>query len=126
MDPRKFDYLETIREKIEAGDYEDLQEYIDTIHDHVKNDPHFTEILEEISSKKFDDALSLIDEVIFEDLQAEFEEFYQEGELAVPRGHGEDDPDYDQGLGEEASEGIIFEEFNEENYYGGNNPEDDL
>jgi hypothetical protein len=125
MDPRKFEYLETLREKLEDRDYEDLQEYMDSIREQVKADPHFMEVFEEINSRKYGDALSLIDEVIFEDMQSEFEEFYQEGELSAHAGMEDDEIGLGEDLQDRDTEGITFEEFNEDNYYGGQGSDDD-
>ena len=118
MDPRKFDYLESIREKIESGDLIELDEYIQDIKVRVQNDPHFNELFEEIQSNKMDDALSLIDEIIFEDMQSEFEEFYKGNGEEIPQSFGEDE-DLGFGLDDDEQEQITFEPFDEENYYAG-------
>ena len=119
MDPRKFDYLESIREKIESGDLVELDEYLQDIRIRVQNDPHFTELFEEIQSNKLDDAISLIDEIIFEDMQSEFEEFYQGSGEELSRNRGEEDDDLGFGTGDDEGEQITFEPFDEESYYAG-------
>jgi hypothetical protein len=115
MDTRKFEYLETIRETIEMGDFEELDDYVEDIRDQVKGDPEFQELFAEIKSKKYGDVISLIDEFIYQDIQAEADVFLSEealNNLAV----------VDAGLlsiveGESAiAEEITFEEFIDEDY----------
>ena len=123
MEPRKFDYLETIREKIELQDFEELDEFIEDIKEDVKGDPDFKELLEELKSKRYDDVTSLIDEIMFKDMQAEFEEFYKDGEFDQPNGKDED-LDLEMGFDERDSENITFESFDEENYYNKDSDDD--
>lgn len=119
MDTKKFEYLETIREAIETGDYEELDDYVEDIRDRVKADPDFRELFEEIKSKKYNDAISLIDEFIYADIENDLgnhlDEDYLEplngnnggkvkGKIIIPE--------------EEIPEEISFEEFNEDDFSG--------
>jgi hypothetical protein len=81
MDTRKFEYLETIRETIEIGDYDELDDLVEDIRDQVKADPEFQEIFGEIKSRHYGDVLSLIDEFIYQDIQTEADEFLNEDSL---------------------------------------------
>ena len=72
MDTRKFEYLETIRESIELGDYEELREYMADIRERVINDTDFEEIFMEINSGKYQDVIALIDDIIYKEMQEEF------------------------------------------------------
>lgn len=123
MEPRKFEYLETIREKIELQDFDELDEFMEDIKDEVKGDPDFKEVFEELKNRKYGDVTSLIDEIMFKDMQAEFEEFYQDGEIDQPTVK-DDSFDLEMGFDERDKEDITFESFDEENYFE-KNPEDD-
>lgn len=81
MDTRKFEYLETIRDTIETGDYEELDDYVEDIREQVKNDPEFQELFGEIKSRNYGDAISLIDEFIYQDIQSEEDVFLNEESL---------------------------------------------
>ena len=113
MDTRKFEYLETIRETIEMGDYEELDDYVEDIRDQVKGDPEFQELFGEIKSRNYGDVISLIDEFIYQDIQSEADEFLNEEALKKLSS-------IDSGLdlsmipGGDMPEEISFEEFNDE------------
>ncbi len=115
MDTRKFEYLETIRETIEMGDYDELDDYVEDIRDQVKADPEFQELFGEIKSRHYGDVLSLIDEFIYQDIQSEADEFLNEEALQKLSS-------IDSGLeinfkaGADLPEEITFEEFNDEAY----------
>jgi hypothetical protein len=115
MDTRKFEYLETIRETIEMGDYDELDDYVEDIRDQVKSDPEFQEIFGEIKSRNYGDVISLIDEFIYQDIQSEADEFFNEEALLRL---GSEDPGTDFTLKPEegVSEEISFEEFQDEDY----------
>jgi hypothetical protein len=81
MDTKKFEYLETIRETIEMGDYEELVDYMEDIRERVSSDPDFKELFEEINSKHYNDALSLIDEFIYADIESEFGDSLDESDI---------------------------------------------
>jgi hypothetical protein len=81
MDTRKFEYLETIRETIEIGDYEELDDFVEDIRDQVKSDPEFQELFGEIKSKNYGDVISLIDEFIYQDIQSDADEYFNEDTL---------------------------------------------
>jgi hypothetical protein len=124
MDTRKFEYLETIRETIEIGDYEELDDYVEDIRDHVKSDPEFQELFGEIKSRHYGDAISLIDEFIYQDIQSSAAQLLDEEEL-------EKLVSIDPGLeimmnGEEAiPEEITFEEFIDDDYSSAAGADDD-
>jgi hypothetical protein len=115
MDTRKFEYLETIRETIEIGDYEELDDYVEDIRDQVKGDQEFQELFGEIKSKNYGDVISLIDEFIYQDIQSEADEFLNEEAL-------QELCSMDSGLDfsfiteEAVPEEISFEEFNDDNF----------
>ena len=115
MDTRKFEYLETIRETIEMGDYEELDDYVEDIRDQVRSDPEFQELFGEIKSKNYGDVISLIDEFIYQDIQSEAAEFLNEDALQKLGNH---DSGFDFLLKteDEIPEEISFEEFKEEDY----------
>lgn len=125
MDTKKFEYLETIRETIETGDYEELDEYVEDIRERVKHDPDFKELFAEINSKKYGDVISLIDEFIYQDMQKEFGETIDEtitekfGRMDVISGTILD-PDFD------SPEEISFEEFHEEDFSSVSSQDDDF
>jgi hypothetical protein len=113
MDTRKFEYLETIRETIEMGDYEELDDYVEDIRDQVKSDPEFQELFGEIKSKHYGDVISLIEEFIYQDIQSEADEFLSEDALQKMSSI---DSGLDLGFtpGSDPPEEITFEEFNED------------
>jgi hypothetical protein len=115
MDTRKFEYLETIRETIEMGDYEELDDYVEDIRDHVKGDPEFQELFGEIKSKNYGDVISLIDEFIYQDIQSEADKFLDDETLEKLGGL---DSGLDFNVTDEAAipEEITFEEFNDDDY----------
>jgi hypothetical protein len=122
MDTKKFEYLETIREAIETGDYEELDEFVEDIRDRVKHDPDFAELFGEIQSRKYGDVISLIDEFIYQDLQQEFGEVKEEEMLEHINGRVF--PGADAFMESEPDE-ISFEEFHEEEFASGAGYEDE-
>jgi hypothetical protein len=124
MDTRKFEYLETIRETIEIGDYEELDDFVEDIRDQVKGDPEFQELFGEIKSKNYGDVLSLIDEFIYQDIQSEADEFLDEEALQKL---GSEDPGLDFLMKPEDKipDEITFEEFQEEDYSSGSSMDED-
>jgi len=126
MDTRKFEYLETIREAIEMGDYDELDEYVEDIRERVKTDPDFIELFGEIKSRKYMDALSLIDEFIYEDIESEFGSSFDERSLTHINGTTvEKKKGIAIEMDEEPPEEITFEEFNDEDFTAGSGYEDD-
>lgn len=117
MDTKKFEYLETIREAIEIEDFDELDEYVEDIRDRVKSDPDFTELFGEIKSKNYHDAISLIDEFIYQDIESEFGT--SPDEKAVDHLNGSS-TSHKKGVAiemeEEMPEDISFEEFNDEDF----------
>lgn len=114
MDTRKFEYLETIRETIEQGDYEELKDYITDIHEAVKNDPDFEEIFMEVNSGKYSEVVPLIDDIIYREMQAEFDELDDDDEPSTPDlNEFSLEFDFDEDLKEE----ISFEPFDDEGYF---------
>jgi hypothetical protein len=116
MDPRKFEYLETMREAIEQGDYEELKEYVKDIRESVQDDLDFQDLFQEVNSGKYNDVISLIDDIIYKDMQAEFNEFEEEEEEEARPGSDVSefslDFDFDEGIKEE----ISFEQFDDDGY----------
>ncbi len=124
MDTRKFEYLETIRETIELGDYDELDDYVEDIRDQVKSDPEFQELFGEIKSRNYGDVISLIDEFIYQDIQSEADDFLNNEALEKLGGMDpgiESNPDGEAGIPEE----ITFEEFNDEAFSSDLSAEDD-
>jgi len=124
METRKFEYLETIRETIEMGDYEELDDYVEDIRDHVKGDPEFEELFGEIKSRNYGDVISLIDEFIYQDIQSESDNFLDEEALKKLA-------ELDSGIelsfnGQETlPEEITFEEFIDDDYTSSASQEDE-
>ena len=117
MNTKKFEYLETIREAIETGDYEELEEYVEDIRDRVKADPDFRELFEEIKSKKYTDAISLIDEFIYADIETEFGNRIDEDYIDHLNGNNSGKIKGKHIMPEEdIPEEISFEEFNEDDF----------
>ena len=124
MDTRKFEYLETIRETIEMGDYEELDDYVEDIRDHVKSDPEFQELFGEIKSKNYGDVISLIDEFIYQDIQSEAEEFLNEDALQK-LGNRDSGFDFMLKSEDEIRGEISFEEFKDDDYVSSASQEED-
>lgn len=125
MDTRKFEYLETIRETIETGDYEELDDYVEDIREQVKSDPEFMELFGEIKSRNYGDVISLIDEFIYQDIQSHADDLFNEETL---QNLGTVDPGLDMILpeGESVQEEITFEEFIDDDYTSSPIQEEDL
>jgi hypothetical protein len=125
MDTRKFEYLETIRETIETGDYEELDDYVEDIREQVKSDPEFMELFGEIKSRNYGDVISLIDEFIYQDIQSHADDLFNEETL---QNLGAVDPGLDMILpeGESPQEEITFEEFIDDDYTSSPLQEEDL
>jgi len=124
MDTKKFEYLETIRETIEMGDYDELDDYVEDIKDQVKSDPEFQELFGEIKSKNYGDVLSLIDEFIYQDIQSDADKFLND-ETLEKLGSLESGLDISLTDEEALPEEITFEEFNDENYSSGSGQDDE-
>lgn len=125
MDTKKFEYLETIRETIEMGDYEELDEYVEDIRERVKNDPDFRELFEEIKSRNYGDVISLIEEFIYQDMRQDFADMDRHEILSRFNGADHDaEPALNGEL--EIPDDISFEEFHEEDYSSVSNQDDDL
>ena len=124
MDTRKFEYLETIRETIEMGDYEELDDYVEDIRDQVKSDPEFQELFGEIKSKNYGDVISLIDEFIYQDIQSEADEFLNEDVLQKLSNHDSGFEFLLKNENEIPGE-ISFEEFKDDDYVSSASQEED-
>jgi len=124
MDTRKFEYLETIRETIEMGDYEELDDYVEDIRDQVKGDPEFQELFGEIKSKNYGDVISLIDEFIYQDIQSEAGQFLDE-EALKKLGGLDSGLDFSLTADEPLQEEITFEEFNDDDFASGSGQDDE-
>lgn len=124
MDTRKFEFLETIRETIEMGDYDELEDYVEDIREQVKSDPEFQELFGEIKSKNYGDVISLIDEFIYQDIQSEADNFLNEESLQKM---GSIDSGLDFSLSAEAEipEEISFEEFIDDDFSTDSSLEED-
>lgn len=126
MDTKKFEYLETIREAIEIGDYEELDEFVEDIRERVKTDPDFAELFSEIKSRNYHDAISLIDEFIYADIETELGSSVDDSAI----GHiNAKTVQNRQGLimemQEDMPDEISFEEFNDEDYSGSSGLEEE-
>jgi hypothetical protein len=124
MDTRKFEYLETIRETIEIGDYEELDDFVEDIRDHVKGDPEFQELFGEIKSKNYGDVISLIDEFIYQDIQSEGDEYLNE-EALQKLGSVDEGLDFLLKSENKIPDEISFEEFQEDDYTSGMSQDED-
>jgi hypothetical protein len=124
MDTRKFEYLETIRETIEIGDYEELDDFVEDIRDHVKGDPEFQELFGEIKSKNYGDVISLIDEFIYQDIQSEGDEYLND-EALQKLGSTDEGLDFLLKSENKFPDEISFEEFQEEDYSSGMSQDED-
>lgn len=116
MDTRKFEYLETIRDAVEQGDYEELREYVTDIRESVKDDPDFEELFQEVSSGRYHDVISLIDDIIYKEMQAEFAEFEDTEEEVARPGSDVSEFSLDFDFDEDIKEEISFEPFDDEGY----------
>jgi len=125
MDTKKFEYLETIRETIEMGDYDELDDYVEDIRDQVKGDPEFEELFGEIKSKNYGDVISLIDEFIYQDIQSDADILLDEESI---RELGIIDPEFNFNPGEEQPlpEEITFEEFIDDDYSSSSSQEEEF
>jgi hypothetical protein len=124
MDTRKFEYLETIRETIEIGDYEELDDFVEDIRDQVKGDPEFQELFGEIKSKNYGDVISLIDEFIYQDIQSEGDEYLNEESLQK-LGSMDEGLDFLLKSDNKIPDEISFEEFQEDDYTSGMSQDED-
>lgn len=124
MDTRKFEYLETIRETIEIGDYEELDDFVEDIRDQVKGDPEFQELFGEIKSKNYGDVISLIDEFIYQDIQSEGDEYLNE-EALQKLGNVDEGLDFLLKPDNKIPDEISFEEFQEDDYTSGMSQDED-
>jgi hypothetical protein len=124
MDTRKFEYLETIRETIEMGDYEELDDFVEDIREQVKSDPEFQELFGEIKSKNYGDVISLIDEFIFQDIQSEADEFLNE-EALQKLSNQDSGFDFLLKTENEIPGEISFEEFKDDDYVSSASQEED-
>lgn len=115
MDTRKFEYLETIRETIEMGDYDELDDYVEDIRDQVKGDLEFQELFAEIKSKNYGDVISLIDEFIYQDIQSEADAFLND-EVLQKISNQDSGLDFLLKTDDDIPEEITFEEFKEDDY----------
>lgn len=119
MDTKKFEYLETIRETVELGDYDDLKDYIEVIRDAVRKDPDFNEIFMEVNSGRFKTLIPLIDDILFKEMQADFEKIdeeengEEEEEQSLP---DVSDFSFDFEVEEGLEGDIDFEPFDDEGY----------
>jgi hypothetical protein len=120
MNTRKFEYLETIRETIEQGDIEELKDYIDEIRERVKHDQDFEEIFLEINSGRYQDVIKLIDDIIYKEMQEDFDSFGGNGENEEDEILTDSDLEklsQDLDFDDDIKEEISFEPFDEEGYF---------
>ncbi len=119
METRKFEYLESIRETIEHGEYDDLNDYVEDIREEIVNDPEFTELLKEVRSKNYKDVMDRIDEIMYKDLQVEVNELFENAEIEDLEAGENYILDLD--IEDAPPEGIIpeddsYEQFNDEEF----------
>ena len=119
MDTRKFEYLETMRDTILQGNYEGLKEYVDHIRSRVNHDPDFEDIFLEVGREKYQLVISLIEEMIYKDMQNDINSFEDSDDEEMEDGFSEDDIeklgkvlDLDDDMEEE----ISFESFDDEEF----------
>jgi len=115
MDTKKFEYLETMRETIEQGDFEELHDYVADIRESVKDDTDFQDLFQEVNSGKYKEVVTLIDDIIYKEMQAEFDQIEAEDDEPKP---GSDVSEFslDFDFDEEVKEEITFEPFDDEGY----------
>lgn len=116
MDTRKFEYLETIRETIEQGDYEELQDYVTDIRDSVKGDPDFEELFQEVGRGRYHDVISLIDDIIYKEMEADFVDLGEEDEEETAPAGGDGGLSADDDFSRDMPEEISFEQFDDDGY----------
>ena len=119
MDTRKFEYLETIRESIELGELEELRDYVGRIRHKVRNDTDFEDIFLEISSGKYERVISLIDDLIYKEMQEEFEGFAGDGDEDEEQVLSDEDVSkfgLEMDFEDEQEEEITFESFDEDSF----------
>jgi hypothetical protein len=115
MDIKKFEYLETMRETIAQGDYEELHDYVTDIRETVKDDPDFQDIFQEVNSGKYHEVVTLIDDIIYKEMQVEFDQLEEEDDEPRP-GSNVSEFSLDFDFYEEVKEEITFEPFDDEGY----------
>ena len=78
MDQNKLERLEAIRKYLEKDDQEGLNRFLDKIDGSVKKDEDFQDIIAEIHSRNYEQALFLTEDIIYEmkdaDMKGDFEE----------------------------------------------------
>ena len=116
MDTRKFEYLETIRAAIEQGDYDELREYVEDIRDATKSDLDFQELFQEVDSGRYKDVINLIDDIIYKEMQADFDDLMGNGKDDEEEGPDEGGNGFDLGFDKQIKEDISFGPFDEEGY----------
>lgn len=119
MDTRKFEYLETIRETIEQGDLEELKDYVEMIRHKVKNDTDFEDIFLEIHSGKYPRVISLIDDLIYKEMQEDFGSFTDGGDEEDEQVLSDEDIQnfsLEMDFEDEPEEEISLESFEDENF----------
>ena len=118
MDTRKFEYLETMRDTIVEGAYEALLDYVRHIQPRVKHDPDFEDIFIEVNRGRYSEVLSLIDDMIYRDMQNEMAAIQEEEEDAMDS-YPEDDVEKlgkILDLDEDIEEEISMEPFDEDSF----------
>jgi len=116
MNTRKFEYLETIRETIELGDYEEVDAYVETIKDAIRFDTDFEDILMEISTGKYQDVIPLIDDIIYKEMQEDYEGLDQAEADNEDDGIIINDFSLEFETDEDIREEISFESFDDNGY----------
>lgn len=107
MDQNKLERLEAIRKYLEKDDQDGLNRFLDKIGVIVKKDEDFQDIIAEVRSKNFEQALFLTEDIIYEikesDMKGDFEdsedfdaeEYTEEDEFLISEEESFDDINVD-------------------------------
>ena len=122
MDLKKLEKLENIRNFLENDNIPGLKRYIEKIQPLVKNDEDFEEVFEELSSKNYDRALHITEDIIFDlkgqsrdddtETFSDLEEFDEDDDFM----YNDKDGDFED-LGLDSLEGDNFFEDQDDDYY---------
>jgi hypothetical protein len=129
MDQKKLEKLENIKNYLENDDIIGLNKYIERIKPTVKDDEDFLDIFEEFKNKNYDQTLFLTEEIIFDADDSEFvddfdkvdlDEFSEKDDL-IPEdldANFEDfTGDFTGDLAEDQFDDLPFYEDKDEDYY---------
>ena len=122
MDQNKLERLETIRKFLEIDDHQGLNRFIDRIAPNVKKDEDFQDIIEEIKSKNFEQALYLTEDIIYEIKDSDFDQDYED-EISIDDFEEKDD----YGIDEDSDfEDLKMNDFDDLDFIDDKDEDDDL